>query len=199
MFVIYIPVVVLLVIIFFSKIPFEILAADPLSITKSPFYYGAISNIGVLFWCSTASVCFFCFAIFFNKKIKKEFSQFFLFSGSLTSLLLLDDLFLLHEEVFPKYLNVSEKCVAVIYGIIALLYLIKFRKTILKTEFILLILAFIFFGLSLIIDNIGIITYFFKKAHLLISIFKLLGIITWFSYFSRTCIGVINPVLSLLR
>jgi hypothetical protein len=188
MFVMYAPVLILFAIIGLqTRIPVENLTRDPLAITRAPFYIGAISNIGILFWCSAVAICFFSFRLLRDIGRNKEFQRFFLFSGDLTSILLLDDLFLLHEEVFPYYLNIPEKLVFVGYGMIISLYLVKFRKIILKTEFLFFLLAFGFLGLSVIIDLLPIPTRLLgnQGEFLLEDGFKLMGIISWFTYFAR--------------
>jgi hypothetical protein len=199
MFVTYTPVLVLFAIIRLqTKVPVPNLTRDPLAIAKAPFYFGSISNIGILFWCSAVAICFFSFRLLSDIRRNQEFQQFFLFSGGITSILLLDDLFLVHEEVFPSYLNIPEKLAFVGYGMIISLYLIKLRKTILKTEFILLILAFCFLGLSVTIDFLPILTRFLGEEgiFLLEDGFKLLGIISWFTYFARACVGQLKHTLA---
>lgn len=199
MFVMYTPAIILFAIIHLqTKIPVTSLMRDPLAVTNAPFYFGAISNIGILFWCSAVAICFFSFRLLSDIRINKEFQRFFLFSGGITSILLLDDLFLLHEQVFPSYLNISEKLVFLGYGMIMSLYLIRFRKTILKTEFILLILAFCFLGLSVIIDKLLIVSTLLgdERRILLEDGFKLLGIISWFTYFARTCVEQVKPAIA---
>lgn len=196
---VYTPVIVLFAIISLqTKIPVPNLTRDPLAITKAPFYFGAISNIGILFWCSAVAICFFSFRLLSDIGRNKEFQRFFLFSGGITSILLLDDLFLVHEAVFPYYLNLPEKLAFVGYGMIISLYLIKVRKTILKTEFILLNLAFCFLGLSVTIDFFPIFTRLFgnEGEFLLEDGFKLLGIISWFTYFARACVGQLKSVIA---
>jgi hypothetical protein len=111
---------------------------------------------------------------------------------------LLDDLFLLHEEVFPYYLNIPEKLVFVGYGMIISLYLVKFRKIILKTEFLFLILAFGFLGLSVIIDLLPIATRLLgnQGEFLLEDGFKLMGIISWFTYFARVGVAQLKRAIA---
>lgn len=113
-------------------------------------------------------------------------------SGCLTTTLLLDDLFLLHEFVLPTYLKIPEKVVYLIYVILVFVYLIKFRRIIQNTEFIVLLLAFAFFGFSVSIDSslISIPKSWIenKDIYFLEDSSKFLGIISWFTYFTRTCL-----------
>ena len=181
---IYVPVLFILLIIGLQdQIPASHLMRDPLALAKAPFYFGAISNIGVLFWCSTAAIGFFSLAILKQFSKTREFQQFLLLSSCLTSLLLLDDLFLFHESFFPNYLKIPENRVLGGYAVLFLLYLVKSIKTILKTEFTLLILACVFFGLSIVVDEIRL-----GGAYVILEDgFKLLGIVSWMTYFVRVC------------
>ncbi|QMS89520.1 hypothetical protein HUN01_18770 [Nostoc edaphicum CCNP1411] len=177
---------------FKAKVPTDYLTRDPSAIMNVPFYLGLFSNIGILFWCSSASICLFSY-ILLKKDIRaKEYSSFFLFSGLLTSLLLFDDFFLIHESVFPDYLHINEKIVYAGYIVLVLMFFLKFKTILKKTEFLILLSAFMFFGLSIVCDNI------FPNIPVAIEdTFKLVGITTWFTYFARICLQRVSRLLSL--
>jgi hypothetical protein len=164
------------------KIPFSDFMRDPSSTMGAPFYIGFISNLGILFWSFSTAICFFCFEILRKDRNNKELMSFLFFSGVLTSILMLDDLFLFHEYVYPVYFQISEKLVFTGYGIIIILYLARFRKIILETDFLLLVFAFVFFGLSIILDSELI---HCRGQYLFEDGFKLFGIVSWFAYFTR--------------
>lgn len=66
-----------------------------------------------------------------------------------------------------------------IYGLFTLYYLTEFRTHIRKTPFIILLLAFVFLGLSVLSDLIkisGVNPYLFEDG------FKMIGIISWLVY-----------------
>ena len=177
-----------------TKIPMSLFTRDALESLNAPFYTGLVSHVGWFFWCSTAAICLFSFAVMKNAKNSRFISSFFLLSGIITIILVLDDVFLLHEIVIPEYFYISQKKVYAGYAMIIALYLIRHRKTILKTEFSLMALAFGFFGLSIIID------VFFENVlpqrHLFEDGFKLLGIMSWFIYFARTCHRLMSQALA---
>lgn len=167
----------------YFQIPVSKFTRDPIHVLNGHPFTGVLSNIGILFWCSTAAICFFGSAILWMNKSTNN-SKFLLFSGMITLLLLLDDLFMLHEIMIPKYLHIPEAGVYAGYLIIVLIYLVKFREEILKAEYTLLNFALGFFALSLVTD-------FFSDdkelKYLIEDGFKLLGIVTWFLFFVRTC------------
>lgn len=159
-------------------------------------FNGVISNLGILLWCAAASICLFSFAVLQNLKskytaIQKKSKFFLLVSGLITLILMFDDLFLLHEEIFPS-LNISEAAVYCSYMAMILFYILRFRKTIFKSEWSILFLGFVCFGASIIID------YFLgwgSKITLLEDGFKFLGIASWFGYFVRLCFQILNHAL----
>ena len=177
----------LLLVVFVSLrtgIPIYVFTADPLQTLDGNPFTGVVSNIGILIWCASASVCFFSFAILRNKEADGGFSTFFLFSGLLTCMLLFDDFFQFHEYLFPRFLNIDEKVTAGVYGVLTLLYLARFRKIIRTTEFVPLLLSLGFFGASVIIDRFP---HNGSKWHFLYEDgTKLLGIVGWFGYYAGT-------------
>lgn len=171
----------------FSKkfnIPFEQMTADPMMTFDGHPFIGIISNIGILFWCTTASVCFF--AGIFLKNINKDKEGLFLISnGVITSLLLLDDFFMLHEYVFHSF----QTLIYIIYSAGLLWYCLRFIKMLFNTNYILLGLAFFLLGSSVFTDLA------FKNEGMQFLIedsFKFLGITTWMLYFTSTSFNMLN-------
>lgn len=167
------------------KIPISMFTRDPLAIVNGHPFYGMISNIGVLFWCASAAVCFFSYALLQRIENRPEILWFIFFGAIITSVLLLDDLFSLHEQIFPTYFFIREEITVSFYGILLLFYFTKFRKIILETNFFLLFLALLFFGISVLVDCIP--HYLLPWHPLFEDGPKFLGIIGWFSYFTTVC------------
>lgn len=189
----YIPMLILVAMIVLVglqlSIPIADLTRDPSATTGASPFMGALSSIGVLFWCASVAICLFSFALLQQTGSRGDFSGFFLFGGLISLILLLDDLFLFHEAVFPLYLKIPEKLVFLSYGLIILGYLTHFRKLILKTNFIFLILAFGLFGLSIVIDLLDLrISILFEDGS------KLFGIASWFGYFAITAFQAVKKL-----
>src|SRR5688572_9202833 len=125
-----------------NKIALDHFTQDPASIMNTPFYLGFFSYIGILFWCGAAAVCFFTRYIMPSTEENRRKKQFLLYSGLITCLFLFDDLFLLHEEVFPEYFFLPENMVYLIYVNAILFYMILFRNELLQSEYLVLLLAF---------------------------------------------------------
>lgn len=201
----YTPIVMLLFFVVFvsskTGVSIKSFMNDPSAIARINPFLGAVSNIGILFWCAAASICFFSFVLLRNSSIRNSLQNFLFASGFITTILLLDDLFLFHEEnwnsretLFPNMYFLSEKVIYISYLLIILFYLVKFRRIILKTDFVLLLLAFLFFGISMSIDffDISLLDYAIVEDGC-----KLFGIVSWFGYFSVVCFKAIKQEIFL--
>ena len=159
---------------------------DPASIMNTPFYLGFFSYIGILFWCASATVCLFMY--YMSDEIsaeQKRKKQFLLFSGLISCLLLFDDLFLLHESVFPVYFHIPKNVVYLIYVNFILAYVLLFRNELLNSEFIILVIAFGLIGAAQFVD---LLPMPIPEDSFLEDAVKLFGIVTWFTYYMRYCI-----------
>ena len=163
---------------------------DPSATTGSNPLIGMVSNLGIILWACTASICLFCGFFLRANSDKKEMASFFIFSGIITLILLLDDLFLFHEYIFKTYLGINELVTFIIYGILLISDFVIFRHTIERTNFLILASAVLFFGLSLLFDYFhvdlkgkthGISLYLLEDG------FKFFGISGWFGYFATSC------------
>ena len=171
----------------------SILTGTPVGdFTRDPAYLGEmsplsgfISNLGVLSWCAGAVVCFVGWGVLARQKIQPKLALFYLLAGLFTVLLMLDDLFLLHEEIFPIFLPFDEKIIFGGYGLLLISGLYYFRELILESKYRFLILAMGFFAMSVGIDLIQ------DEVELLLGNwrilfedgFKFLGIACWLGYF----------------
>jgi hypothetical protein len=192
----YLPTVVLLLVIGWqNKIPARVFTQDPNQLSNLPVFAGLLSNLGILFWCATASVCLFTFTIL--RSIQDKGKTFFLLAGFLTIGLMVDDLFLFHETIFPKQLGVSEKWVGAAYICVTAIFLAHYRTTIFKTEFFLLVLALVLFSVSVLFD-LGSSGLFRRTSFLFEDGSKLLGIMSWFAYFARVCVTRISSTTRLV-
>lgn len=187
----FIPAILLIAIIIpvniITKIAVEKFTRDVAVIVKIQPYTGMISNIGMVLWSSAAAICFFAF-VYNKQKQNVKFQVFFLFSAIITTVLLLDDLFMLHEMVFPKYLFIPEKITVGVYGISVLIFLYSFRKNLLETYYLPLVLSLIFFALSIGFDFYP---WVLKWHYLLEDGSKFLGIVGWLAYFSKSSLDSI--------
>jgi len=165
------------------------LTRDPAAVVKYKVYIGILSNIGILFWTAAAAICFLGAAVIKKIDGQQQLGVFLFYSGCLTLLLGIDDLFLLHEYVIPNTLFIPQKVVVLSYLLAAAAYLIRFHKWILSTDYLLLALAFCFLGLSLFVDQVFPYSDFESYVE---DSFKFAGIVFWLAYFAHVTISAIT-------
>lgn len=168
-----------------AGIPFSDLTRDPSEILKSPFYLGALSSVGILVWCSSAAICLFAAAFPARDSRAGEQGRFLLVSGLLTAWLAVDDLLTLHEVALPNLLSVRQRYIIAAYAVAVAVYLVRFRRVILATDYPLLIVSFVFFGASVLSDAVQA-RFPLPGHHYVEDGAKILGIVAWTVYFSRT-------------
>lgn len=158
---------------------------DPSTIMNAPFYLGFFSYVGILFWAGSATLCFFTRYMLPRSESLAEVKRFLLASGLLTLLMMTDDLFLLHEDVFPNYLHIQEGIVYIIYVNLFIYYIFYFREELLRSEFLVLGLAYAMIGTSQFVDELPMPI---PEDSFLEDAVKLFGIMTWFIYYTRYCV-----------
>lgn len=163
---------------------------DPATIMNTPFYLGFFSYIGILFWSAAATLCFFTRLLLHDEyPAQKRKRQFLLFSGLISTLLMFDDLFLLHELVFPEYFMLPKNVVYLIYLNILAVYVVVFRADIMETEYLILGIAFGLLGISQFVDSLPMPI---PEDSFLEDAVKLFGIVTWFTYYMRYCVQMVK-------
>jgi len=200
---IYLPIILLLAILFvissLTGIPSSTFMSDPAVLIGEkglfPFstdykinpFASIISQIGLLFWCSTATVCLFT-SYLSGCGNQRKYSPFLKYFGIFSLFLLFDDLLLFHESIAPKLLR-TEKLVYVIYFVLFAFGTYKFRKNILTTNFFYFCLSILFFALSILTDVFMPYSYIWLEDGL-----KIFGIASWFSYFAITSFQIIQDL-----
>lgn len=177
-----------------NRVPVHHLMGDPAKIAGWPFYLGMVTKFGILLWCATAAICLFTSLYLKPLSLSLKHQRFLLYAGVITTVLMLDDSFQFHEEVFPTYFGIPEKMVYLAYVIMVALYLVKFHKIIWNSRYLVFLgFAFVCFALSILLDMRAIIDLvergliYDRDRDLLENGFKLFGIVSWFTYFSLTC------------
>lgn len=178
----------------FTKIPFANFTADPAATFNYSPIYGYISNLGILLWCSCASVCFLSAAILNIRKDQRNNVLFLLNFGIVTTLLMLDDLFMFHESIAPWYLNIPEKAVLAFYGMYAAGCFYHFRKIVLESDLRFLAVAVVTFGMSVFIDQVSE-RYYITGEYLFEDGLKFIGIASWLAYFLQYSFSQLAAVI----
>jgi|GEM_PF-2330294 len=133
--------------------PPEALLVDPMAIARDPelccaFYSGAVSNLGILLWAAAAAIAAFAATLLNDARARR----FFLATSGFTAFLMIDDLFMLHEEALPA-LGVPEPAVYAAYLAAAALYGGVFLRDIFAARAALALLAALAMAASIIEDQ----------------------------------------------
>ena len=188
--VIFIPSLLVLALVAFCtvviNIPIDLMMRDLAAIAGISPLSGILSSLGSFYWAASATVCIFSAVTLYQFKSKKIF-DFLLFSGILSSYLAFDDFFMFHEYIGPRFFYMKETFIIIMIMIAVIIYLLKFGKLILTTDYKFFVLAIVFLSLSVALDvaegrwiNLGNWGSFYEDG------FKWLGITSWLSYFSYT-------------
>jgi len=153
------------------------LLGDPAAALHVNPLLGFFSNIGIIGWCAGASVGWFTTLILLRRRVAPATVRFHAGVAAFTTLLLLDDFFLIHDDLAQRYLGLSQNVVYAIYGVFfALLVVTRWREFATRNP-ALFVLAFGLLGFMAGIDAI------FDGTTRLISVAmsgsKLLGIFAW--------------------
>ncbi len=187
---VYLPPFILLTIVAIASqvmgVEIERFTRDPAAISYTHPLLGVVSNLGVLCWCGATTCCLLTWRAVAQRPTRRPNPGFFLYAGSLTGVLLLDYLFMVHDRLAPSYLHINEKVFYLLYALLAVIFLWRYRRTImLHTPVILLVSALACLGLSVGVDMLQ--PEQQSMHYILEDGFKFLGITGWASYFILTC------------
>ena len=175
----------------YTGVPLADVIRDGVQVTRVPEYVGALSNVGALCWCTAVVVCLFSSALL--RRAGAASANFLFWSGMLTTALLLDDLFLIHDGVMARELHIGDKKIYAAYFLAVCAYLYAFGRELLAREPRLLAIALALFGVSIATDLLWheprTLRYLLEDGS------KLLGIITWAVMFVRITFDELSRVV----
>lgn len=164
-----------------SDKPIAYYTRDIASISDTGPMAGVVSQVGMLLWAATVTTLFLAA---YSQQRRRKWSNHVWFVGGFglfTFILMIDDLFMVHENIFPRLTGLPEMVLYGLYGLLLGVLLLRFRSTILQNQPLNLLIAFGFLGLSLLIDRLP---EDWSPWHFLFEDgAKFLGIAFWCSYF----------------
>ncbi|MDX1622630.1 MAG: hypothetical protein R3199_01455 [Gemmatimonadota bacterium] len=129
--------------------PVAVFTRDLFSTAEIPVYTGFASNAGVFLWagCAGVAITGWCLADGATSR-----GRFLLAGATLTGIFLVDDFFMVHEWILPRFLGVPEEATLAVYGILVLLWTVAFRGQVRAVGRGVLFAALVLFGLSEVFD-----------------------------------------------
>lgn len=165
-------------------VPLKALTRDAATSHGGPFHGGYLSNLGMFLWGITTGAAIFtgCFL----RHFRSSSAGFLLATGMLTLLLYVDDLFLIHDGLAPATIKRGDKTLFLVYGLCSLGWLWTYRRNVLASPWISLLLSIGCFAIALICD-IEVFQLPGDLHYVLEDGFKLLGIAAWTGYVIPVC------------
>jgi len=175
-----------------SRVPLSELLLDPNAVLGVPWYLGLLSNIGILAW-TVAAAAAIGGAWVAKQTNRSSAARFLGVAGAVASILLLDDLLLLHSSVLPKLIGVPKSAATIIVVLPAVAWFAIFLGEILRTRWIILAAALSSFFVSIAADQIlspeGSTALLFEDGA------KFLGILAWSLYFVLTTHDIVRSTI----
>jgi len=175
-----------------SRVPLSELLLDPNAVLGVPWYSGLLSNIGILAW-TVAAAAAIGGAWVAKQTNRPSAARFLGVAGAVASILLLDDLLLLHSSVLPKLIGVPKSTATIIVVLPAVAWFAIFIGEILRTRWIILAAALTSFFISIAADQIlspeGSTGLLFEDGA------KFLGVLAWSLYFVLTTHDIVRSTI----
>ena len=173
------------------------LTRDPVAVLEGHQLTGLVSTVGILLWTIAASICLFSHIIYKQVRYSTLLARFFLSFGLFTFMLLLDDLFMLHEGTYA--LHIHEMILFPIYAAFLLLSMQYFRKILFVRRSILFWISLVFFSASMGVDflvDAPFVPLSFNSGVFVEDSFKFLGIVSWTSFLVNISFQALQATLS---
>lgn len=163
--------------------------ADVSAIPGARPYEGLLSNLGVIVWASAFAVALFTGLTTF-RLLDSPVPRLLIGGAIVTFVLLVDDLFTLHDTLLPEYVGIPETIATVLVGLVPLAFLWVFRRVIPQTPWLMLAIGVAYLAVMTGIDFVENRTDI-PGHHLWEEGAKFLGILHWCGYLVCTSALVI--------
>ncbi|MCP5027386.1 MAG: hypothetical protein GY929_13980 [Actinomycetia bacterium] len=176
-----------------NQVPVSDLLNDPATVAGVMWYAGLISNLGAIGWTVAAAAA--AGAAFVARVGGRPRSTItFLRGGALVgAMLLVDDLFQVHQRLVPREVGLSKPIVLLIEVVLAGGWVISSYPELKRTRWHLLVMAGGAFFISLVVDQL--ISGPEAGARILVEDgAKFLGVLAWALYFVRTAGDIVASI-----
>lgn len=172
------------------------LVRDPTAVLDGPFHAGVLSSLGILGWTTAAAISGFGAALVHDRRLR----QYLIATSALTTVLALDDLLLIHDEIAPDHLGIPENAVLGVLALAAAAYAITFRAELTAIDDLTFLVAasLTWFGASVFLDVVA--DDWFGRHHFLVEDgCKFVGIVTWAAFVALKTLHLVRPASELTR
>ncbi|MFM8322514.1 MAG: hypothetical protein ACKOC5_16495 [Chloroflexota bacterium] len=173
-----------------SGAPVSDYVRDLASVASLPPLTGFFSTAGSLLWGAAAAICYLGWAVLRHSPGDEDTAWMLFWAAVMGTLLCIDDMFLLHEEVMWKSVGFGEKQFYLLYLLSGALGAWRYRRQLLRSEYLYLAAAVGLLGLSVGIDALR--DAHTPWDHLLEETPKWFGIVTWLAYWAGVCANTLR-------
>ncbi|MFN5346195.1 MAG: hypothetical protein ACK5B3_03140 [Bacteroidota bacterium] len=168
------------------------LTRDTATVLNGPAFTGALSNLGILLWSATSAIMLFSAYHLYKNTVQRRAALMTFLFGVLTAILCLDDTYQFHEKAFSGILYVPEEVIYLFYLICITIISTVCRTVVVTTPYIIGLIAMLFFGMSILIDELNLPSG--NHDAFIEDSFKFVGIALWTVYHYRSAFGFISDV-----
>lgn len=136
-----------------SGVPLAMLTRDPASAAGGPFYAGWLSQLGGVCWAAASSVGLLSWLLARAHVDLRAWSGMFLAAGLLSGLLLVDDVFMIHDGLLPLLLGVGDRAMVLLLVVCMGTFLLVWRRALLRTPLAALLLSLGLMALAVVADQ----------------------------------------------
>lgn len=147
--------------------PADIFTREPQTVLEGAWYVGSFSNFGGLVWFTAAAIM--SFAASFNPKGRMGM----IFAALVTWAMGMDDVFLFHDSLYPKF-HLDDDFVYVLYFCLIALIVLRYRGQLVRATLFGIFLTVFFWMLSAVLDK-----FFNDMSQLAEDGAKFTGIVIW--------------------
>jgi hypothetical protein len=153
--------------------PAAVFTREPQEVLKGPLYVGSFSNLGGIVWFGAAAI------MSFAGSLKPLDRGALILAALLTWAMGLDDVFMLHDRVYPKlYLN--ERIVSAAYFVVVGVIILRYYRQLAYSTLVGMAIAVICWVLSAVLDH-----FFNQIGQLAEDGIKFVGIAVWAAAWTR--------------
>lgn len=136
-----------------QAIPIEFFMKDMAALARVHPFVSVISSLGAFMYVAAAAICLFAFSVATRSQGRKP--GHLLYGGLLSLYLAIDDFYMFHEFVLPRYVGIGEKLVYALLAAAILFFLHRYRSIVMSLDPALLLAALACFGVSVVSDLLG--------------------------------------------
>lgn len=153
--------------------PIKYFTVEPVNTLREPIYIGFLSNLGGMLWAAVFAVCVLTWFVH-GRGVRSPW----FWASTITLALLADDVYMLHENVYPR-LFLPEELVDIGYAVAILVFAFVYRDFVIRHGVVFLPLVLVLLGTSQVFDIVST-----ELDHIEDS-FKWFGQVTYAAFFVR--------------